>query len=196
MRRKTKALSIFLLLSILVIMGGCRENRTAQFLWPDLDDPYSEAVRKWTRKGAVYSGIETEIIVHATLKSRAWQKAYIEKKAQAYSLSIDEQAELHERLEEASQRETEVFLSVFSPKPEQAGIRLNDPLWSIFIHHEDKKIYPLEIRPVRQPLARLQAFYPYVRQWRQNYILRFPGAVRDSLVIIMTGPLGRVELDW
>jgi len=196
MMQKANHLSVFFVLSFMVLLGGCRDTRAVQFLWPDLDDPYIAVTQQWTRSASVYSGIETELIVHATLKSRPWQQAYVQKKAQLYSLNQIEREELYLKMATSSLRETEIFISLFSPKPEQARIRFNDPLWSIFIQDQDKKIYPLEIRPVRQPLATLSTFYPYVRQWRKNYILRFPVATGDSLSMIMTGPLGRVELDW
>jgi hypothetical protein len=196
MQRQTNHLNILLVLSFLFLLGGCLDNKAAQFLWPDLDDPYVSVTREWTRSDSVYSGVETEIIVQATIKSRHWQKAYIQKKSEVYSLTVREQEELSTKMAVSSQRETEIFLSLFSPKSDQAGIRFNDPLWSIFIKDQDKKIYPLEIRPLRQPLAKTRTFYPYVQQWRQNYILRFPIPIQDSLTLIMAGPLGRIELNW
>lgn len=196
MRQRTDFLKIISLLCILLLMAGCRENRTVQILWPDLDDSYIEITRDWTRSGAVYSGIETEIIVHATLKSREWQDAYILKRAEVYSMSLEEKEEFAMALARLYNSETEIFLSVFSPVPEHARIRFNDPLWSIFILKQDQKVYPLEIRPVREPLAQLRTFYPYVRQWRKNYILRFPIESGDSLLMVMSGPLGRIELAW
>lgn len=196
MLQKINLLIIVFFLSFLFMLAGCREHRAVQFLWPELDDPYIAVTREWTRTGSVYSGIETELLVNATLKSSQWQEAYIQKKADLYSLTRKEQDDLLSNMARSSQRETEIFLSLFSPKPEQARIRFNDPLWSIFIQDQDNKIYPLEIRPVRKPLATLSTFYPYVRPWRQNYVLRFPVASGDSLVMIMTGPLGRVELAW
>ncbi len=196
MQQKANHFSVLLIFSILILLGGCQEGRVSQFLWPELDDPYSATTRDWTRSSSLYTGIETDAIVHATFKSREWQKAYIEKRAEVYSLTQKEKEELQATMADALDRETEIFLSLFSPKPEQARIRFNDRLWSIFIQDQDKKIYPLEIRPVRQPLAKLQTFYPYVRQWQQNYILKFPLPTPDSLVLIMTGPLGTVELDW
>jgi len=196
MQQKNNRLIIILLLSILVLAAGCREHRAVRFLWPDLDDPYQEVAREWSRSGKLYSGIETDAIVHATFKSRQWRQAYIEKRAEVYGLTEKEQAGLYSIAVDSMDRETEVFLSIFSPKPEQARIRFSDPLWSIFIQTEDEKIYPLEIRAVRKPLAKLQTFYPYAGQWSHNYILRFPEPTRDSLVMIMTGPLGRLEFDW
>lgn len=195
LHRISQLISVLLLL-VMVFIAGCHDNRASLFLWPDLDDQYAKAVDAWTRSGALYSGIETQIIAHATLKSRSWQKAYIKENVIVYSLSTEEQQALSARLEAFSETETEVFLSLYSPRPEQARLRFNDPLWSIFIEEEDAKIYPLEIKPVREPLAALQVFYPYVRQWRENYILKFPGAARDSMVMIMTGPVGRIEFSW
>jgi hypothetical protein len=196
MQPQTEYLKILPVLLLLVLMGGCLDNRAARFLWPDLDDPYVSVTREWTRSGSLYSGFETEIIAQATLKSRQWQQAYIQKRSEVYSLTEKEREDLSARLEDSFQRETEILLSLYSPITEQARIRFNDPLWSIFIQDQDKKIYPLEIRPLKQPLAKTSTFYPHIRQWSQNYILRFPLPARDSLTLIMTGPLGVIELNW
>ncbi len=196
MRPKAEISSLVLCLLVLLLASGCAENRAAHFLWPDLDDPYSQVVRDWTRTGSIYSGLETEFLANATLKSNEWRQAYVDKKAQVYSLTPKDRQYLEERLKASSQTETEIFLSVFSPITEQSRIIFNDPLWSIFIEHGDQRVLPLETRHVRQPLAKTRVFYPYVRQWRQNYILRFPLPTPDAVVMVMSGPLGRIELEW
>lgn len=196
MWQRVRALLVIFLLVLSAMLTGCQKNRVAQILWPELDDPYIKVAREWTRTGSVYSGIETDIIAQATLKNDSWQNAYIQKRASVYSLTEAEKEELSRRLSSSLENETEVFLSLYSPRTQQTGIQPENPLWSIFIQEEDQKIYPVEIRPVRQPLAVLQVFYPYVRKWRKNYILIFPLAARDSLTMIMTSPLGRIEFKW
>lgn len=196
MRLRVKYLIVIFILVLPVLLAGCQKDRAAHVLWPELDDPYVKVTREWTRAGSVHSGIETDIIAQATLKSGPWQKAYVQKRARIYSLTEAEQEELSQRLSSSLENETEIFLSLYSPKTEQARIKPENSLWSIFIQDQDQKIYPVEIRPARQPLAVLQTFYPYVRKGRQNYTLTFPVAARDSLLMIMTGPLGRIEFRW
>lgn len=196
MRQKARHLIFALLLVLPAMLGGCQKNKAVHILWPELDDPYIKVVREWTRTGSVYSGIEADIIAQATLQSESWQQAYVRERARVYSLTEAEQKQLSQRLAGSLHKETQIFLSVYSPRSEQTRINLNDSLWSVFLKDQDQKIYPVEIRPVRQPLATLQAFYPHVRQWRQNYTLTFPSAARDSLKMIMTGPLGRIEFKW
>lgn len=196
MRQIVRYLIVLFVLALPIMLAGCQKNRAAHILWPELDDPYIKVVSEWTRTGSVHSGIETDIIAQATLMSGPWQKAYVEKRARVYSLTETEQEELSRRLSSSLQNETEVFLSLYSPIPEQTRIKLDNSLWSVFIQDNNQKIYPVEIRPVRQPLAVLQTFYPYVRPWRQNYTLTFPVTARDSLLMVMSGPLGRIEFQW
>ncbi|WP_028575226.1 hypothetical protein [Desulfonatronovibrio hydrogenovorans] len=196
MRQKISFLTILVITLATVFLMGCREHQAVRFLWPDLDDPYIAATHQWTRTGSIYSGIETEIIVHATLKSREWMDAYVLKRGEVFALNQAEQEELLENMVRSLDTELAIFLSIYSPRMEQSRLRFNDPLWSVFILSNDQKIYPLEIRPVRKPLARLRTFYPYVHQWHQSYVLRFPAPASDSLQMIMAGPLGRIELEW
>lgn len=181
---------------MLFFIPGCRDGKAVNFLWPELDDQYIETTRQWTRTGNIHSGFETEIIVHATYKSKDWLEAYSQKKAQFFAETAQEKDDTREILFKNHERESEFFLSMYSPKNEQARLKFDDSLWSIFVLEGDQKIYPLEIRPVREPLARIQGFFPHVRQWHNNYILRFPGELGDAFSMIITGPLGRIELDW
>lgn len=183
-------------LALLLFVPGCQGSRAVNVLWPDLNDQYIETTRQWTRTGSIHSGFETEIIVHATYKSKDWLEAYSNKNVQVFAKTAQEQEDTRETLFRTEGKETEFFLSIYSPKTEQSRLSFNDPLWSIFVLDEGQKYYPLEIRPVREPLARTQVFFPHVRQWHNNYILRFPGEPGDSFTMIMTGPLGRIELDW
>ncbi|MFN2267450.1 MAG: hypothetical protein ABR542_07175, partial [Desulfonatronovibrio sp.] len=183
-------------LVLLVCLPGCRDTKTVNFLWPELEDQYIETTRQWTRTGSIHSGFETEVIVHATYKSEDWLKAYSLKNAQVFARTAQEQEDTNKTLFRAEGKESEFFLSIYSPKNEQAKLKFNDSLWSIFVLEADQKVYPIEIRPVKEPLGRIQVFFPHVRQWHNNYILRFPGELGNSFSMIMTGPLGRIELDW
>lgn len=196
MRPKDSLCFLSAVLVLLLFLPGCRDSRAVNFLWPELDDQYIETTRQWTRTGNIHSGFETEAIVHATYKSRDWLEAYSQKNAQVFARTVQEQKDIRETVFKDDTRESEFLLSIYSPKKEQARLKFNDSLWSIFVLKGDQKIYPLEIRPVREPLARIQTFFPHVRQWHNNYILRFPGELGDSFSMIITGPLGRIELDW
>ncbi len=188
---------IFSVLILLFFLAGCEEHRVAGYLWPDLDDPYIQVTEEWTRKGALHTGLETDLIAYATLKSPHWMETYARKRALDYGLTDKEKKKLTQDLQEALQRETEFFLALF--KGERARtmrLRFDDPLWSVFLLQEEKKIYPLEIRQSRQPLARLEAYYPYANRWQDHYELRFPPVRESPLILVITGPLGRIEMNW
>lgn len=196
MQHKYKLFFFAFIFVMLAAVSGCRDHRAALFLWPDLDDPYIEVVQRWTRSQALHSGIETRAVVHATFKSREWREAYLLQRADLFALSPDEQTAKAGRVQDLQLQGTEIFLSIFTPQPEYSRLRFNDPLWSIFIDDRGEKVYPVEVRPVRLPLAKLQAFYPYVERWYLNYNLIFPPVESESVLLVMTGPLGRIDLQW
>ncbi len=187
---------ITILLVLALLLAGCRGHKAVEFFWPDLGDPYVQTTRDWTRKDALHSGLDTEIIARATYKSPEWMQAYIKKRAEVYGLTSDETEELRQNLEDSLKQETGFFLALAKGEKARGRLKFDDPLWSIFLMHEDKKIYPLEIRESREPLAKLESFYPYVNRWQDHYVLRFPPVNGDSFDLVMSGPLGRVELSW
>ncbi|RQD74997.1 hypothetical protein [Desulfonatronospira sp. MSAO_Bac3] len=187
-------ITIFLVLVLL--LAGCRGHKAAEFLWPDLGDPYVQTTNEWTRKDSLHSGLDTEIIARATYKSPEWMQAYIKKRAEVYGLTSDEKEQLRQNLEDSLEHETRFFLALAKGHKARGSLKFDDPLWSIFLLHEGRKIYPLEIRESREPLAKLESFYPYVNRWQDHYVLRFPPVNGDSIDLVMSGPLGRVELNW
>jgi len=195
---------IYLLaLAWMLFLAGCKLEPASKLLWPDLSDPYFQLTKKWTKRGVIYSGIDTEIEVYATLKSLEWRKAYVHKWAKVYSLSQNEERKLLADELKAAQKETEIFLAMYSNKPEQAELKFNSPLWSVFLEIESKKIYPLEIRPLDWPYAKLKTFFPFVHKWQKSYMLRFKkielpqtGPSGSPIRLTLSGPVGKVSLEW
>ena len=187
---------ITILLVLALLLAGCRGHKAAEFLWPDLGDPYLQTTNEWTRQDSLHSGLDTEIISRATYKSPEWMQAYITRRAEVYGLTSDEKEQLRQNLEESLEHETRFFLALAKGHKARGSLKFDDPLWSIFLLHEGKKIYPLEIRESREPLAKLEAFYPYVNRWQDHYVLKFPPVNGDFIDLVMSGPLGRIELSW
>lgn len=186
---------------MLLLAGGCKDmgGKTADLLWPDVDSPYMRLAREWTRKGAVYSGIDTEFTAVATLKSWAWRKGFVERHAQTYSLSAREAAGFLEDQKRAHARCSEIVLSLSSPKTENVKLKLKDSSWRVFAVQGGKKIYPLEIRPLERdvwPASRLEVFFPYFRPWQKFYCLRFEPFKAGPVTLVASGPAGRVEFFW
>ncbi|WP_291321597.1 hypothetical protein [Desulfonatronospira sp.] len=187
---------LLILIGIATIISSCQGHRATDFLWPELGDSYIQTTSDWTRQDSLHSGLDTMIIARATYKSPEWMQAYAEKKASDYGLTEDEKTKLQEDLQYSLQQETEIFLALFKGDKARSRLVFEDPLWSIFVLKNDKKLYPLEVRESREPLAKLKSFYPYANRWQDHYVLRFPALQADSFELVMSGPLGRIELSW
>jgi len=182
-------------------MCGCGDmgGKTADVLWPGLGGPHVEFARDWTRKDAVYSGIDTEFTAAATLKSWAWREGFAARHAKTYSLSAQEAAKVLEDQKRAHAGFSEIVLSLSSPKPEYVRLKLKDPLWSVFVVRGEKKTYPLEIRRMERdawPESRLEAFFPDFKPWQKFYSLRFAPFKAGPVTLVVSGPPGRVEFSW
>ncbi|MDY7000892.1 MAG: hypothetical protein SVS15_03810 [Thermodesulfobacteriota bacterium] len=197
--RKNSFLCI--LLFLLAFTCGCEDmgGKTADVLWPGLTGPYARLARQWTRKDAVYSGIDTEFTAVATLKSWAWREGFSRRHAKTHSLSAQEAAKFLEDQRRAHAGSSEIVLSLSSPKPEYARLKSKDPLWSVFVVQGEKKTYPMEIRPMEKdlwPAGRLQVFFPDFKPWQKFYCLRFAPFKSGPVTLVVSGPPGRVEFFW
>ena len=199
--RPRKNSLVWILFFLLALACGCGDmgGKTADVLWPGLTGPYVELARQWTRKDAVYSGIDTEFTAAATLKSWAWREGFAGRHASTYSLSAPEAAKFLEDQRRAHAGSSEVVLSLSSPKPEYARLKLKDPLWSVFAAQGGEKAYPLEIRPMERdqwPAGRLEVFFPDFKPWQKFYNLRFASFKAGPVTLVVSGPPGRVEFFW
>ena len=180
------------------ILTGCTSVHQAEtFLWPDKSDHYFSVTEKWTRIDALYSGLDTQIKIYATLASPAWRTAYAERRARIYALSPEEKKKLEQDQLQALKRGTDIIVAAASSFADNRKLEYSSELWKTFLlDSQGNKIYPLESREAPWSPQQMQNFLPHYSQWQKVFWLRFPPQQPDTLHLVITGPLGQLDFLW
>ena len=195
--RPSNRLLFFLCVFFLLPSCGTKTEGIENFLWPDSEGAYFDALREWTRRDVIYTGMEGQISVVATLKSRAWRTAYIKEKAKVYHWSGEKKQSFSRTMFSNLKKNTEFTLAIQGSESDFSRLKFNRSLWNVFVLTADNnRFHPLEIRELDNPATEHAHFFPYINRWNKVYNLRFPKVNEEGLSLIIAGPAGKFKLVW
>jgi len=207
--RKTLSAIGYISTIILLIssLSGCQSLSGFYNTAPHADS-YKSVLKEWTREGSVYSGFDLEASVVVTYKSEDYRAAWVEEYAVINGLSDAEKARLMDDQMAAAKEYHEFFGAAYVPERDLNDLNEKKPSWKIFLKVDGKnKVKPVEIRKIRNEDASYEYFFPYLTPWKTPYIVRFPVMFpgtdeniidEDStnIAFIITGPRGKVKMEW
>jgi len=183
--------------------------RSLPFPDPQLEGEYGLALKKWTRKVALYSGLETRAFVRMVYLSPEFVNA------QALELSrmraeLPEQAAATLAKLRADYRQPSFFAVVYIPDKTANDWNQPDSVWRLALNLGIGERPPDRIRRYEVPFnAEIRALYPYLDDYSVGYLIRFPdpaprpsspaGAEQVTPVeaqFIAAGALGRMLFRW
>ena len=148
--------------------------RSLPFPDPQLEGEYGLALKKWTRKVAVYSGLETRAFVRMVYLSPEFVNA------QALELSrmraeLPEQAAATLARMRADYRQPSFFAVVYIPDKTANDWNQTDSVWRLALNMGIGERPPDRIRRYEVPFnAEIRALYPYLDDYSVGYLIRFP----------------------
>ncbi|NCC23871.1 MAG: hypothetical protein EOM25_01535 [Deltaproteobacteria bacterium] len=182
---------------LVLFSSACTWHEVERTLWPEVHDDYFQVTEEWTRTDAIYSGLDTELKVRATLTSWPWREAYVQRRAAMYRLTSREQADLLDEQRRAAESGIDILIATSSSFPENRKIEYAGDLWKVFLlDGQGRKIFPLEIRDASWNTQQLRRFIPHYTQWQKFLWVRFPVQTEDTLHMVITGPLGQLVFEW
>lgn len=173
-----------------------------------LSDEYQAVLNTWTRTKTVHSQFETKVTITSTLKSPAFNRAYIKEYERIYTLGPAEKKKWEETQEGLASDFTELLFYAYIPEKEANDFDRRNSAWTVFIIDDlGRREDPVEIRRIDKITTVTEAFYPYINKYYGNfYSLKFKplkglegdrsDPSRKPLKLVMTSVLARVELEW
>ncbi|MCU0581623.1 MAG: hypothetical protein MUF26_04105 [Syntrophales bacterium] len=173
-----------------------------------LSNEYQAALNDWTRTKTVHSQFETKVSITSTLKSPAFQRAYIREYERIYSLEAREKQHWEKTQAGLASDFTEFVFYAYIPDKEANDFHRINSVWTVFmVDDQGRQEKPLEIRRIDKITTVTEAFFPYINKYYGAfYSVKFKplketnahsgDAFRKPLALVMTSVLGRVELQW
>ena len=186
--------------SLLVALGfwGC----AGLGIIPNRSAEYSAALARATRGDQLYRGLETQLDIQAVYRSAAFRKTYMDEYARVYSLNpATKEKYLAAELSQAAQSD-EFILVVNSTLSETNDLQKADSTWRIYLLRNGTQLGAASVERLRWKEEYMNRFYPLINPWSRIYRVRFvippeqAGAPSGPLSLEITGPPGKVRLDW
>jgi hypothetical protein len=192
--------------AIIALATACR---SLPFPDPQLEGEYGLALKKWTRKVALYSGLETRAFVRMVYLSPEFVNAQALELSRMRAEQPDQAAATLAHLR-ADYRQPSFFAVVYIPDRTANDWNQTDSVWRLALNMGIGERPPDRIRRYEVPFnAEIRALYPYLDDYSVGYLIRFPdpaptpssqaAAERFTPVeaqFIAAGALGKMMFRW
>lgn len=188
------------LIGLFLMLASCASHQpsTTSGYFKSAED-YEEIVEKHTDKIRRYSGFYNTLDIEATVLSPAMSYAQVAKQAELLIWDSTRTSDEKARTESRLSRETEVFMSFFTPDRKNNDLIKNNSMWKIFLDVEGRR-YEGKINKVKLQLTEIQALYPYHNRFYTPYSVTFPVSMKSiegkPLKMTITGALASGTLEF
>jgi hypothetical protein len=197
----------FLALVLIAFATACK---TLPFPEPHLEGEYGAALKKWTRRVALYSGLETRAFARMVYLSPEFVDAQA-KQLSGMRAELPDQAAATLAKLRADFRQPSFFAVVYVP--DKTANDWNEPnsVWRLALNLGMGEHPPDRVTRYETPFnAEIRALYPYLDEYSVAYLIRFPdpvlppgpgGAAQASapiseVLFIAAGALGKMWFHW
>ncbi|MFL5379634.1 MAG: hypothetical protein ACJ787_17130 [Myxococcales bacterium] len=182
----------------------CAACTTLPFPEPELVGPYGRELGKWTRKTALYAGLETRAfcrVVYLSYDMIEAQSRYI---SDLRTELPDEAERTRERLHKETATPT-LFAVLFTPDKTANDWDAKDSVWRLAINFGFGQVEPKRVERLERPFnPELRALYPYLDDYSVAYVIHFPAQeapeglhfTPTELTMIASGAPGKMEFKW
>lgn len=189
-------------LAALALAAGCR---TLPFPDPHLEGEYGQALKKWTRQVALYSGLETHAFVRVVYLSPDFVNEQAKELSRMRAELPDQAAVTLAKLRQ-DYRQPSFFAVVYIP--DKGANDWNEPtsVWRLALNLGMGESAPDRVTRFEPPFnAELRALYPYVDEYSVAYLIRFPDPEPQEAAskfapvdaqLIAAGALGKMRFHW
>jgi hypothetical protein len=172
---------------------------------------YARTLERWTRTGRILSKTEfhAELLVSGTLRSRAFQRAFVEKYVKTYAV-VDpwERSRIEKEQAEQTQGGVSLFLLTRTHTANWNELRPSFGKWRLsLLDDAGREVQADKVEPFAQKQAVEMALLdqqndPFAKLWSVHFPEKasdgqlFPKPTTETLRLRVAGPLGLAELVW
>jgi len=188
-----------------VLLALATACRTLPFPDPELEGDYGKSLKKWTRRVALYSGLETRAFVRVVYLSPEFVEDQAKEISRMRAELPDKAAETLSRMRDQYRQPT-LFAVVYIPDKTANDWNDSNSVWRLALNVGMGERAPERIERFEVPFnAELRALYPYLDDYSVAYVLRFPDPfavptastyIATEVQFIAAGALGKMVFGW
>jgi hypothetical protein len=160
---------------------------------PTLDDPdaeqiYREILDRYTGRGEIYTGLDTQLFAGATYQSWPFRQARVKRLARFQRMSVEE-IEARLKQERADWEQKYVFdLGAWVEDPKFDDFDRKDSVWRIaLVADGGGELLPIDVRRESRVDQNIRAIYPYMGTFWVKYRVVFPRQGPDGAPLLPNG---------
>jgi hypothetical protein len=178
---------------------GCK---TLPFPEPELEGIYGKALTLWTRKAALYAGLETRGFCRVVYLSPDFLDAQAKMIAEMRAEHPEQEHQTRAKLLAENPTPT-VFAVFYTPDRQSNDWNERESVWRLALDVGFGEVPPLRIERYDRPFnAEMRALYPYVDDYSVAYAIHFPapqappGFRPTEARFVAASALGKMEFHW
>ncbi len=160
---------------------------------------YMDVIEKYTDKTRRYSGFYNTMDMEATVINSSVAEAQLGQSSMLYQWDDKKFAEEKAKYETRLNKETEIFLSFFTPEKKNDDLFKENTIWKIFLDVDGKR-FEGKAKKIKLQLAEIEGLYPYHNRFYTPYSVTFPIPMKSiegkALKMTITGAVGSGELNF
>lgn len=189
-----------------LVLGGCAAEvpLTLQSSPELLAADYSAVLHRWTRKDAVYDGLDSKLFVWATFHSPDFRRVFLLRHTDVYGPGSEEANRLLLTAPDAEEH-LEFFFSASTGSPEWNDFERPNSIWRVTLEGDEHERVEGRVERIKSN-ANLRVIYPYITDYARTYAVRFPRTAPSGAVVIgahtreftlrFASALGTATLTW
>ncbi|WP_415063362.1 hypothetical protein [Bdellovibrio sp.] len=160
---------------------------------------YMDVIEKYTDKTRRYSGFYNTIDMEATVINSAVAEAQLGQSSMLYQWDEKKFAEEKVKYEARLNKESEIFLSFFTPEKKNDDLFKENTIWKIFLDVDGKR-FEGKAKKIKLQLVEIEGLYPYHNRFYTPYSVTFPVPMKSIegkvLKMTLTGAVGSGVLNF
>lgn len=160
---------------------------------------YMDVIEKYTDKTRRYSGFYNTIDMEATVINSAVAEAQLGQSSMLYQWDEKKFAEEKVKYEARLNKESEIFLSFFTPEKKNDDLFKENTIWKIFLDVNGKR-FEGKAKKIKLQLVEIEGLYPYHNRFYTPYSVTFPVPMKSiegkALKMTLTGAVGSGVLNF
>ena len=183
-----------------ILLSGCATRETTSAGVQIATQSESEkVVDRYSDRIESYNGLYNTMQAAATLHNSVVSAAILDQKARLFQWDQGKFDAQKLESQEKLGKETEVFISFFTPDKKHDDLNKNPSLWKIFLDVNGRR-YEGKVTKIKLQTVEVQSLYGYHNRFSTPYQLIFPISVRlvenYPSKLTLTGPVGSATLNF